>query len=81
MLEGDSVRLRALRAEDAEHHLRRRTDNERAVRAFTRLGFREEGRRRQAVQPAGRYHDRVLFGLLREECTAPPVARTRPDLA
>ncbi|GAA1195925.1 RimJ/RimL family protein N-acetyltransferase [Kitasatospora gansuensis] len=41
--------------------------NERAVRAFTRLGFREEGRRRSAVLVAGERYDRVLFGLLREE--------------
>ncbi|MFF4120218.1 GNAT family N-acetyltransferase [Streptomyces sp. NPDC001714] len=41
--------------------------NERAVRAFTRLGFREEGRRRSAVLVRGERYDRVLFGMLREE--------------
>ncbi|MGW2713689.1 GNAT family N-acetyltransferase, partial [Streptomyces sp. NPDC001356] len=41
--------------------------NERAVRAFTRLGFREEGRRRSAVLVEGEHYDRVLFGMLREE--------------
>ncbi|MFI6566111.1 GNAT family N-acetyltransferase [Streptomyces sp. NPDC050534] len=41
--------------------------NERAVRAFARLGFREEGRRRSAVLVEGRRYDRVLFGMLREE--------------
>ncbi|MFF4097620.1 GNAT family N-acetyltransferase [Streptomyces sp. NPDC001834] len=41
--------------------------NERAVRAFTRAGFREEGRRREAVLVAGRRYDTVLFGMLREE--------------
>ncbi|MFI5527394.1 GNAT family N-acetyltransferase [Kitasatospora sp. NPDC051853] len=41
--------------------------NERAVRAFTRLGFREEGRRRSAVMVGGVRHDEVLFGMLREE--------------
>ncbi|MFI2645124.1 GNAT family N-acetyltransferase [Streptomyces sp. NPDC018610] len=41
--------------------------NERAVRAFTRLGFREEGRRRAAVLVEGERYDRVLFGMLREE--------------
>ncbi|MFJ9522044.1 GNAT family N-acetyltransferase [Kitasatospora sp. NPDC101801] len=41
--------------------------NERAVRAFTRLGFQEEGRRRSAVLVAGERYDRVLFGLLRED--------------
>ncbi|BFV58334.1 GNAT family protein [Kitasatospora sp. CMC57] len=41
--------------------------NERAVRAFTRLGFQEEGRRRDAVLVAGERYDRLLFGLLRKE--------------
>ncbi|WP_282082380.1 GNAT family N-acetyltransferase [Streptomyces tendae] len=41
--------------------------NERAVRAFTRLGFREEGRRRSAVPLDGKRYDSVLFGMLREE--------------
>lgn len=41
--------------------------NERAVRAFTRAGFREEGLRRGAVPVAGRRYDTVLFGMLREE--------------
>ncbi|KDN86103.1 GNAT family N-acetyltransferase [Kitasatospora cheerisanensis] len=41
--------------------------NERAVRAFTRLGFREEGRRRKAVLLDGKRYDSVLFGMLREE--------------
>ncbi|MFF4370471.1 GNAT family N-acetyltransferase [Streptomyces sp. NPDC001594] len=41
--------------------------NERAVRAFSGLGFREEGRLRSAVLVAGERYDRVLFGMLREE--------------
>ncbi|MGY5120432.1 GNAT family N-acetyltransferase [Streptomyces sp. 900105755] len=45
--------------------------NERAVRAFTRLGFREEGRRRSAVLVQGKRYDRVLFGMLREEWESP----------
>lgn len=45
--------------------------NERAVRAFTRLGFREEGRRRSAVLVEGKRYDRVLFGMLREEWAGP----------
>ncbi|WP_406206610.1 GNAT family N-acetyltransferase [Kitasatospora sp. NBC_01560] len=44
--------------------------NEHAVRAFTRLGFRIEGRRRAAVLVGGARYDRVLFGLLREEWAA-----------
>lgn len=46
--------------------------NERAVRAFTRAGFREEGRRRDAVLVAGRRYDAVLFGMLREEWPGTP---------
>ncbi|WP_374775298.1 GNAT family N-acetyltransferase [Streptomyces sp. NBC_01310] len=45
--------------------------NERAVRAFTRLGFREEGRRRSAVLLDGKRYDSVLFGMLREEWANP----------
>lgn len=44
--------------------------NERAARAFTKLGFREEGRRRAAVLLAGVRYDRLLFGMLREEWEA-----------
>ncbi|MEE4492373.1 GNAT family N-acetyltransferase [Streptomyces sp. BE230] len=41
--------------------------NERAVRAFAKAGFREEGRRRETVLVAGKRYDTVLFGMLREE--------------
>ncbi|MGP2438381.1 GNAT family N-acetyltransferase [Streptomyces sp. JW3] len=44
--------------------------NERAVRAFAKAGFREEGRRRSAVLVQGERHDRVLFGMLRAEWAA-----------
>lgn len=44
--------------------------NERAVRAFTKAGFREEGRRRSTVLAAGQRYDTVLFGMLREEWLA-----------
>ncbi|MFB8168415.1 GNAT family N-acetyltransferase [Kitasatospora purpeofusca] len=44
--------------------------NTRAARAFARLGFQEEGRRRDAVLLAGARYDRVLFGLLRREWEA-----------
>ncbi|WP_329492764.1 hypothetical protein [Kitasatospora herbaricolor] len=46
-------------------------DPQRAVRAFTRPGFREEGRRRSAVPVQGRRYDRVLLGPLREEWVRP----------
>jgi RimJ/RimL family protein N-acetyltransferase len=41
--------------------------NERAVRAFTKLGFREEGRLREAVRGPGGYRDRIVMGLLRRD--------------
>ena len=47
--------------------------NERAIHAFTRLGFREEGRLRQAVRGADGYHDSVIMGILRDEWHGLPV--------
>jgi RimJ/RimL family protein N-acetyltransferase len=41
--------------------------NERSLRLHLKVGFREEGRRREAVYKNGAYHDEVMFGLLREE--------------
>jgi len=45
--------------------------NERAIRAFTRLGFQEEGRLREAVYGPGRYYDSVVMKLLRRDWQAP----------
>jgi RimJ/RimL family protein N-acetyltransferase len=44
--------------------------NERAIKSFTRLGFREEGRLREAVRAPGGYFDRVIMGLLRRDWRA-----------
>ncbi len=52
--------------------------NERAMRCFLGLGFREEGRRRAAVLTDGRRHDRVLFGILREEWAGLAAVTGRP---
>ncbi|MFJ8039713.1 GNAT family N-acetyltransferase [Kitasatospora sp. NPDC096147] len=41
--------------------------NERAMRAFTKIGFREEGRRRNAILLKGVRYDEVHYGMLREE--------------
>jgi RimJ/RimL family protein N-acetyltransferase len=41
--------------------------NERSIRMHLRVGFKEEGREREAVYKNGRYHDHVAFGLLRTE--------------
>lgn len=46
--------------------------NAAARRVMEKLGFREEGRRRQALYRAGRYWDSVIYGLLREECESLP---------
>ena len=43
--------------------------NERSIKFHKKLGFEEEGRLRQAMFKNGQYHDRVEFGLLREEWT------------
>lgn len=41
--------------------------NEAAVEAYKQIGFRDEGRMRQAVYRDGRYLDVVMLGILREE--------------
>jgi RimJ/RimL family protein N-acetyltransferase len=41
--------------------------NERSINLHKKLGFKEEGRLRQAMFKNGQYHDRLEFGLLREE--------------
>ena len=41
--------------------------NERAIRAFRRLGFEEEGRLRDAVHGPGGYFDSIVMGLLRRD--------------
>ncbi|WP_054821309.1 GNAT family N-acetyltransferase [Arthrobacter sp. JCM 19049] len=48
--------------------------NQRAQRTYTRLGFRPEGRQRAAVFHDGRFHDRILMGLLANEYPASPAA-------
>jgi RimJ/RimL family protein N-acetyltransferase len=41
--------------------------NERSIRMHKKVGFKEEGRLRQADFKNGHFHDRVMFGLLRDE--------------
>jgi RimJ/RimL family protein N-acetyltransferase len=41
--------------------------NERSIKLHKKLGFVEEGRLRQAMFKNGQYHDRVEFGMLRNE--------------
>ncbi|MFC4012668.1 GNAT family N-acetyltransferase [Nonomuraea purpurea] len=42
-------------------------DNTAAVRAYTKVGFVEEGRRREAFRTQGRRHDFLMMGLLSSE--------------
>jgi RimJ/RimL family protein N-acetyltransferase len=41
--------------------------NPRGIRVLEKVGFRREGVQRQAVFKNGVYHDKVLFGLLKNE--------------
>ncbi len=41
--------------------------NNRAIKLYKKLGFTEEGRRRQFMWNKGSYHDAVLMGMLTEE--------------
>jgi RimJ/RimL family protein N-acetyltransferase len=45
-------------------------DNEPAIRAYERAGFRQEGAVRGAVLRDGRRHDLIMMGLLRDEWLA-----------
>jgi RimJ/RimL family protein N-acetyltransferase len=49
--------------------------NVRAQRAYLKVGFVEEGRRRDAVYLAGRYYDELVMGLLRDDFEAAEAAR------
>lgn len=44
-----------------------RADNQAAQRAAIKCGFKQEGRFRETVYFNGKYHDGLLFGLLRQE--------------
>ena len=44
--------------------------NDRAIAVYRKVGFVEEGRRREMTFHAGQFHDEVLMGLLRSEWNA-----------
>lgn len=44
--------------------------NIRAIKAYEKVGFKLEGRQREARFVSGNYHDAILMGLLREEFLA-----------
>ena len=41
--------------------------NERSIRLHKKVGFKEEGRQREAIFKNGYFHDHVMFGILRNE--------------
>ena len=41
--------------------------NERSIRLHKKVGFKEEGRQREAIFKSGSFHDHVMFGILRDE--------------
>ena len=41
--------------------------NERSIALHLKVGFKEEGRQREAMYRKGRYYDQVKFGILRED--------------
>ncbi|MDR3599157.1 MAG: GNAT family protein [Desulfosporosinus sp.] len=45
-------------------------ENIRAIKAYEKVGFKIEGRQREARFVLGNYHDAILMGLLREEFLA-----------
>lgn len=51
--------------------LRVYSDNERGIRAYTRAGFREIGRRREAHRLGGRAYDVVYMDCLASEFRSP----------
>jgi diamine N-acetyltransferase len=53
--------------------------NERAIRAYTRAGFKEFGRRREAWRVGDRYYDTVCMDYLASEFTS-PLPRVIPPL-
>ena len=45
--------------------------NQRGVRAYQKIGFKEEGRRRRAHFVGGRHIDVIVMGLLAQELVEP----------
>jgi len=46
------------------------SNNDAAIRAYERAGFRREGAMRHAVLRDGVWHDRIIMGILRDEWSA-----------
>lgn len=55
--------------------------NERAIRSYLRVGFKEIGRRRQAQRVGGQAHDVVYMDLLATEFTGSTLSRHLPPFA
>ncbi|MGZ6260833.1 MAG: GNAT family N-acetyltransferase, partial [Candidatus Limnocylindrales bacterium] len=52
--------------------------NERAIRAYRKVGFREEGRLREAIWRDGRYWDELQMGILADEWRAGTESQAEP---
>jgi RimJ/RimL family protein N-acetyltransferase len=52
--------------------------NERAIRAYRKVGFREEGRLREAIWRDGRYWDELQMGILADEWRAGTDTQAEP---
>jgi [ribosomal protein S5]-alanine N-acetyltransferase len=46
-------------------------DNERAITCYRRCGFVEEGRLRDSIEIAGRWHDDIVMAILADDFEAP----------
>jgi RimJ/RimL family protein N-acetyltransferase len=53
--------------------------NERSIRLHRKLGFREEGRQREALFKNGTFHDLVGYGILRAEWSGRTSAQRERD--
>ncbi len=65
-LQAETVKPRPASAVQ-EIELRTWSFNTWAVATYRRVGFAEEGRRRQVVFHQGRFHDQILMGILADE--------------
>lgn len=45
--------------------------NTRAIRSYEKVGFKIEGKQREACYVLGEYHDAILMGLLKQDYTTP----------
>lgn len=54
--------------------------NPRAIKSYEKLGFTVEGRMRESCCRNGKYHDKIVMGILSEECPNLSFERDRENL-